>query len=134
MAMQAVRRMVIELMNRSINNPVVLITDSNWSSADEHLVHFATETGALFLEGMGDGICLGMSSSAYNNAANTAVSGRNYISNSTVEQFINNTRSLFCRPPVQEYRRRNISVARVAAEPSSTCRKLLQRSGMLPIT
>ena len=91
MALKAVRRMMIELMNRSINNPVVLITDSNWTTADEHLIHFATETGALFLEGMGDGICLGMSSTAYNKAANTAVSGRNYISNSTVEQFINNT-------------------------------------------
>ncbi len=91
LAMQSVRRMMIELMNRDIQNPVVFITDSNWSSADEHLIHFATETGALFLEGMGDGICLGMSSGAYKNASNTAVSGRNYIANSSVEQFINNT-------------------------------------------
>jgi (E)-4-hydroxy-3-methylbut-2-enyl-diphosphate synthase len=91
LAMHAVRRMVIELMNRSIKNPVVFITDSNWSTADEHLIHYATETGALFLEGMGDGICLGMSSKAYNDAANIAVSGRNYISNASIEQFINNT-------------------------------------------
>ncbi len=90
-AMASVRRMMAELMNLSINNPVVFITDSNWSTADEHLIHFATETGALFLDGMGDGICLGMSSTAYSNAANTAVSGRNYTANSSVEQFINNT-------------------------------------------
>ena len=57
--MQSVRRMFTELMNRDIKNPVVLITDSNWQTPDEHLIHFATETGALFLEGMGDGICLG---------------------------------------------------------------------------
>ena len=91
LAMKAVRRMMIELMNRSITNPVVLITDSNWSTADEHLVHFATETGALLLEGLGDGICLGMSATAYAKAANITVSGRNYTSSSTVEQFINNT-------------------------------------------
>ena len=90
-ALHAVRRMMIELMNRGINNPVVFITDSNWSSADEHLIHYATETGALFLEGMGDGICLGMTSQSYNNVTGTAVSGRNYIANKGVEQFINNT-------------------------------------------
>jgi len=90
-AMHSVRRMMIELVNRSIKNPVVFITDSNWSTADEHLIHYATETGALFLEGLGDGICLGMSSNAYNDAANRAVSGRNYIANASVEQFINNT-------------------------------------------
>lgn len=91
LALHAVRRMMLELMNRSIKNPVVFITDSNWSTADEHLIHHATETGALFLEGMGDGICLGMSSKAYNDAANIAVSGRNYSSNASIEQFINNT-------------------------------------------
>ncbi len=91
LAMQSVRTMIVEIMNRSIKNPVVLFTDSNWATADEHLIHFATETGALFLEGMGDGICLGMSSGAYGIAANIAVSGRNYIANASVEQFINNT-------------------------------------------
>lgn len=91
LAMQSVRRMMIELMTRNIQNPVVLITNSDWVSADEHLIHFAAETGALFLEGMGDGICLGMSSAGYSAAANIAVSGRNYIANASVEQFINNT-------------------------------------------
>ncbi len=62
--MPAVRRMFIELMEKKIKNPVVLITDSNWQTIDEHLIHFATETGALFLEGMGDGICLGLTSTA----------------------------------------------------------------------
>ena len=61
-AMPAVRRMFIELMNQKINNPVVIICDSNWQTADEHLIHYATECGALLLDGLGDGICLGMSS------------------------------------------------------------------------
>ncbi|MEO6734591.1 MAG: (E)-4-hydroxy-3-methylbut-2-enyl-diphosphate synthase [Ferruginibacter sp.] len=91
LAMHAVRRMMIELMRRGIKNPVVFIADSNWSTADEHLIHYATETGALFLEGMGDGICLGMSSKAYDDVTNVSVSGRNYIANASIEQFINNT-------------------------------------------
>lgn len=93
-AMQSVRRMFIELMNRKIQNPVVLITDSNWSTADEHLIHYSTECGALLLDGMGDGICLGMSIKSYelqtaSYSQNT--SGRNYLSNQSPEQFINNT-------------------------------------------
>ncbi|MCW3089267.1 MAG: 1-hydroxy-2-methyl-2-(E)-butenyl 4-diphosphate synthase [Ferruginibacter sp.] len=90
-ALHAMRRMMVEVMNRKIKNPVVFITDSNWATADEHLIHYATETGALFLEGMGDGICLGISSNGYMAAAGIAVSGRNYIANASVEQFINNT-------------------------------------------
>jgi (E)-4-hydroxy-3-methylbut-2-enyl-diphosphate synthase len=90
-AMPAVRRMMIELMNRNINNPVVFITDSNWKTPDEHLIHFATETGALFLDGFGDGICLGINSKSYNELANINVSGRNYLQHQSVEQFINNT-------------------------------------------
>ncbi len=94
-AMQSVRRMFIELMNRDIKNPVVLITDSNKNTADEHLIHFATETGALFLDGFGDGICLGMTSAAYNaindQSSSVNASGRNYLQNQTPEQFINNT-------------------------------------------
>ena len=93
--MAAVRRMFIELMNRKINNPVVLITDSNWQTADEHLIHFATETGALLLDGLGDGICLGMTTKSHEYLASSFeqvnASGRNYLSNQTIEQFINNT-------------------------------------------
>jgi (E)-4-hydroxy-3-methylbut-2-enyl-diphosphate synthase len=93
-AMQSVRRMFIELMNRNIKNPVVLITDSNWQTADEHLIHYSTECGALLLDGMGDGICLGMSSESYQQqkaALNQSTSGRTYSTNTTPEQLINNT-------------------------------------------
>jgi len=94
-AMQSVRRMYVELMNRGIKNPVINITDSNWQTADEHLIHFATETGALFLEGLGDGICLGMTRKSYELLAMSYeqmnASGRNYTNNLTIEQFINNT-------------------------------------------
>lgn len=88
-AMPAIRRMFMELMQRNILNPVVIISDSHWETVDEHLIHYATECGALLLDGFGDGICLGMTSAAYNNASATNASGRNYFSNATVEQFIN---------------------------------------------
>jgi len=92
-AMQSVRRMFIELMNKHINNPVVLITDSNWQTADEHLIHYSTECGALLLDGFGDGICLGMGVTSYQqqNLTKVDTSGRNYNSNTSVEQFINSS-------------------------------------------
>lgn len=88
-AMQSVRRMFVELMNRSIKNPVVLITDSDSQTPDEHLIHFATETGALFLEGLGDGICLGYSSKS--KLENIKATGRTYLEVKDIYQFTNNT-------------------------------------------
>ncbi len=88
-ALQSVRRMFTELMNRGIRNPAVLITDSGGQTPDEHLIHFATETGALFLEGMGDGICLGYNSRAKQDAVK--ISGRTYLPVKDRDQFTNNT-------------------------------------------
>jgi (E)-4-hydroxy-3-methylbut-2-enyl-diphosphate synthase len=92
-AMTAVRRMIVRLMELGIETPVILVTDSNWSTIDEHLIHFATETGALLLDGMGDGICLGITKSHYTNAVQnfSNVSGRNYVQNKSIEQFLNAT-------------------------------------------
>lgn len=88
-AIQSVRRMFIELQNRNIKNPVVLITDSSWQTPDEHLIHFAAETGALFLEGMGDGICLGYSNKAQ--MESVKATGRTYLEVKDIYQFTNNT-------------------------------------------
>ena len=88
-AIQSVRRMFAELMSRDIKNPVVLITDSNWQTPDEHLIHFATETGALFLEGMGDGICLGYSGNSQMDTLKAT--GRTYLEVKDSYQFTNNT-------------------------------------------
>jgi (E)-4-hydroxy-3-methylbut-2-enyl-diphosphate synthase len=94
-ALQCVRDMYAELMKEGIKNHIINITDSNWQTPDEHLIHFATETGGLFLEGMGDGICLGMSGKSYEQLASSYeqlnATGRNYSNNSTIEQFVNNT-------------------------------------------
>ena len=91
-AMQAVRRMAIKLMQMEIQQPIILVTDSHWQTTDEHLIHFAIETGALLLEGIGDGICLGLSQAAYDASVNGSnVSGRNYFNNSSIEQLLNTT-------------------------------------------
>ncbi len=91
-AMQAVRRMAIQLMQLDIRQPIILVTDSQWKTTDEHLIHFAIETGALLLEGIGDGICLGLSKDAYDASVNGSnVSGRNYFNNASIEQLLNTT-------------------------------------------
>jgi (E)-4-hydroxy-3-methylbut-2-enyl-diphosphate synthase len=89
--------MFIELMNRGIKNPVITIVDSYWQTADEHLIHYAAEAGALLLDGMGDGVCFGMTAESYqtsNSKRQTAVmatGGRSYTQSISVEGFINNT-------------------------------------------
>ncbi len=88
-AMQSLRRMFIELMERGIKNPVILITDSQGKSPDEHLIHFATETGALLLDGMGDGICLGYGTAAQ--METLKAKGRTYLQVNNIFQFTNNT-------------------------------------------
>ncbi|MBI1343883.1 MAG: (E)-4-hydroxy-3-methylbut-2-enyl-diphosphate synthase [Terrimonas sp.] len=88
-AMQSVRRMFTALLNRKIMNPVILITDSNWKTPDEHLIHFAAETGALLLDGLGDGICLGYGKGATMDTVQAA--GRTYLPVKDSYQFTNNT-------------------------------------------
>ena len=88
-AMQSVRRMAMHFMEKGINNPIVLVTDSNGQTPDEHLIHFGIETGALLLDGIGDGICLGYGPEAQ--MENTQVSGRTYLAVKDNNQFTNNT-------------------------------------------
>ena len=100
--MPAVRRMMMRMMELKIQSPVILVTDSAWQSTDEHLIHFATETGALLLDGFGDGICIGLQGKQVEIDSNEneagaesgksgKVSGRNYYNNNSVEQFLNST-------------------------------------------
>lgn len=90
-AMPAIRRMMVELNARKISNPVIFVNDSNWRTADEHLIHYATEAGALLLDGFGDGVCFGMTKESYTAATGLNASGRNYVQNQTPEAFINTT-------------------------------------------
>jgi (E)-4-hydroxy-3-methylbut-2-enyl-diphosphate synthase len=81
--------MFIQFADLGITQPVILVTDSRGSTPDEHLIHFATETGALLLDGLGDGICLGFS--AGSSLDNPVVKGRTYLPVKDIYQFTNNT-------------------------------------------
>jgi (E)-4-hydroxy-3-methylbut-2-enyl-diphosphate synthase len=87
-SMPSVRRMIIELMQRSIHCPVIIAIESSDPTIDEQLIHFSTEAGALFLDGMGDGIWLMNDPSRI---LNNKVSGRTYLAAANNHQFINNT-------------------------------------------
>lgn len=93
LCMQAIRRFFIYLEENKIKNPCIIVVDSDWQTADEHLIHYSTECGALLLDGFGDGICLGLTNSAYTSMESTIqnASGRNYNKNTSVEQFVNTT-------------------------------------------
>ena len=87
-AMLSVRRFIMELMIRDIRFPLILTVESSDTSIDEQLIHFSTEAGALFLEGMGDGIWL---MNDPKKIVNARVSGRTYLETRNNHQFLNNT-------------------------------------------
>ncbi|MBP9099363.1 MAG: (E)-4-hydroxy-3-methylbut-2-enyl-diphosphate synthase [Ferruginibacter sp.] len=58
-SMQSIRRMFVELIKYEVKNPAIIICDSNHATIDESLIHYSVETGALLIDGFGDGICLG---------------------------------------------------------------------------
>ncbi|MEO5682856.1 MAG: (E)-4-hydroxy-3-methylbut-2-enyl-diphosphate synthase [Chitinophagaceae bacterium] len=86
--MPSVRRFMMELMNQNIKCPVILAVESHDNNIDDQLIHFSAEAGALFLDGMGDGIWLMNDPSKLVSAK---VSGRTYLQASNNHQFINNT-------------------------------------------
>ncbi len=86
--MPSVRRFIMELMSRGIQCPVILAVESHDVTIDEQLIHFSTEAGALFLDGMGDGIWL---MNDPRKISITKVSGRTYLETKNNHQFINNT-------------------------------------------
>ncbi len=87
-SMQSVRSFVNSLLIKQVSVPVILAVESQHVSIDEQLIHFATESGALFLDGMGDGIWLINDPSKIKNQK---VSGRTYLEARNNHQFINNT-------------------------------------------
>lgn len=85
-AMPSVRRFLIEMQQQQCQNPVILQTCSTGNTVDEQLIQLATETGALFLDGFGDGIWL-----QNKPVQDLKVSGRTYLPVSNDLQFLNNT-------------------------------------------
>jgi (E)-4-hydroxy-3-methylbut-2-enyl-diphosphate synthase len=58
-AAQSIRRMFIELEENDIRNPAIIICDSTDDTMNESLIHYSIDTGALFIDGFGNGICIG---------------------------------------------------------------------------
>ncbi len=56
---QSIRRMCVELIKENVQNPIVIISDSEHQHIDSSLVHYAIEAGAMLLDGFINGICLG---------------------------------------------------------------------------
>ncbi len=87
-AMPSVRRFLMEMMQQQVLCPAILRINSTDDNVDAALIHFATEAGALFLEGFGDGIWL------WNDASkliDQQISGRTYLPVNNNRQFLNNT-------------------------------------------
>jgi (E)-4-hydroxy-3-methylbut-2-enyl-diphosphate synthase len=58
-AMQNIRSMFVDLMNKNIKNPAIVICDSAHATTDESLIHYSIEAGGLLLDGFCDGVCFG---------------------------------------------------------------------------
>jgi (E)-4-hydroxy-3-methylbut-2-enyl-diphosphate synthase len=86
--MPSVRNFIMQLMRENIKTPVILVVESWDTTIDEQLIHFSAEAGALFLDGMGDGIWLMNDPSRI---VNNKVSGRTYLETRNNCQFIINT-------------------------------------------
>jgi len=86
--LQSIRTFLSSLAIQQIKCPVILKTESGDSTVDEQLIHFATETGGLLLDGFGDGVWL---VNVNKKLENNKVSGRTYIEVKSKEQLLNNT-------------------------------------------
>lgn len=58
-ALQELKKMFADFQQKNIHNPVVIICDTKAATTDEAVIHYAIETGGLFLDGLGNGICFG---------------------------------------------------------------------------
>lgn len=76
-ALQELKQMFTRFQQKNIHNPVVIICDAKASTTDEAIIHYAIETGGLFLDGLGNGICFGYH---YNNPeVSNPMSVLNYV-------------------------------------------------------
>ena len=89
--MLSVRRWMMEMMLDAVFFPVILMVESDESTRDEQLIHFATEAGSLLLDGFGDGIWLGNKQNQGDQLPDSKMSGRRYLEAKNNSQFLNNT-------------------------------------------
>ena len=87
-SMLSVRHLLQQLFQKNIQCPIILAVESHHATIDEQLIHFATEAGALLLDGIGNGIWLMNDPSMIKNQK---VTGRTYLEVTNNHQFLNNT-------------------------------------------
>jgi (E)-4-hydroxy-3-methylbut-2-enyl-diphosphate synthase len=87
-SMQDTRRFVMEMMNRNLRYPVILCVECSETTIDKQLIHFAVESGALLVDGMGDGLWL---MNDPEKIVNKKVTGRTYLPAGNNQAFLNNT-------------------------------------------
>lgn len=86
--MPSIRRVVAEMMLCNIKSPVILCCNNKDKTIDEQLIDFATVTGGLLLDGMGDGVWLW---NHMREVQNIKATGRTYLEVKNNNQFLNNT-------------------------------------------
>lgn len=57
-ATQSIRRMFVALHEHHLMHPVILMCATEANDSEAALIHYAVETGAMFIDGLGDGITL----------------------------------------------------------------------------
>jgi (E)-4-hydroxy-3-methylbut-2-enyl-diphosphate synthase len=87
-AMQHVRRFINTLLEHKITNPVIIAAASSKTTVDSQLIELSINAGALFIEGMGDGIWL---MNEPEKLIQTKVTGRTYLPVNDNLQFLNQT-------------------------------------------
>ena len=87
-AMPSLRRFLAELLIQEIKCPVIVQTESRDHTVDDQLIHFATDSGGLLLDGFGDGVWL---KSDNKELQNNKISGRTYLEVKSRAQLLNNT-------------------------------------------
>jgi len=79
---------MIELMERQVSNPIIIMLENRNKTVDEQLIDFATDAGGLLLDGFGDGVWLW---NHMNYVENLKMNGRTYLEVKNNHQFLNNT-------------------------------------------
>ena len=86
--MPTIRDVFAALMNAGSKMPLIIAAESHTNTVDKQLIDFATDSGALLLDGMGDGIWL---MNDPKKLLNDRSSGRTYLEVTNNHQFLNNT-------------------------------------------
>src|SRR5690606_1924448 len=90
-SMGAIRAWIASMIRHQITMPVILGAVTDEASIDAQLIHLATETGGLLLDGLGDGVWL---RNQADKVHNIRISGRTYLAVKDNRQLLYNT--AFC--------------------------------------